>query len=92
MHFPNRALEWQKLKNEALILKGYVDIVARGISGNNKDEYENAREIINNNLFPLKNKFKNFAQQLNSNFEDIGKYQIGTAFKYNKKCPICTKF
>ena len=92
VHFPERAQEWNQLKREAVTLKSCVDVVARGESGNKKVEYENARQQINDYFFPLQEKFKDFAQRLNMEVETIGKYQIGTGFKYSKKCPICKKF
>ena len=92
VHFPDRAQEWNQLKRESVTLKSCVDVVARGGSGNIKVEYEKARQQINDNLFPLQEKFKDFAQRLNSDIETIGKYQIGTVFQYENKCPICRKF
>ena len=92
IHFPELAYEWKELKNEALILKGYVDIVARGASANSEAEYEEAKRHINDDLFPLQEKFADFAIRLSEKAKDIEQYQIGTVFKYNKKCPICKKF
>jgi len=92
VHFPNLAGEWNQLKGEAVTFKNYVDIVARGESRSNKAEYENARKQINVDFFPLQKKFKDFAQRLTQDVETISKYQIGTRFKYDKKCPICKKF
>jgi hypothetical protein len=92
VHFPNLAREWNQLKGEAMTLKNYVDVVARGESMSNKAEYENARKQINDDFFPLQKKFKDFAQRLPHDVETISKYQIGTRFTYNKKCPICKKF
>jgi hypothetical protein len=47
VHFPIRAQEWKQLKNEAVVLKGYFNIVSRGTSSNNKVEYEDAKSRIN---------------------------------------------
>ena len=92
IHFPNRAREWKLLKGEAVTLKKLADIVAKGESDTDKDKYENARKRIGDDLFPLQHKFRDFAQRLTQEIETISKYQIGTVFKYNKKCPICKKF
>ncbi len=92
VHFPERVREWKQLKSEAMTLKGYVDIIARGASGNIEAEYEDARRHINDDFFPLQKKFKDFAQRLSDDVGTISKYQIGTVFKYDKKCPICKKF
>jgi hypothetical protein len=92
VHFPELAREWKQLKSEAMPLKVYVDIVARGASKNIEAEYEDARRRINDDFFPLQQKFHDFARRLAEEVETKGKYQIGTTFKYNKKCPICKKF
>ena len=92
VHFPERAQEWKQLKSEALKLKGYCNILNRGTSSNDKAEYDDAKRKFSNDFFPLQNKFKDFAQRLNIDIETIGKYQVGTVFKYDKKCPICKKF
>ena len=92
VHFPERAREWKQLNSEATAMKGYIDIVAKGPSKNTASEYEAARKRINDDFFPLQQKFRDFAQRLARDVETIGKYQIGTVFKYTKKCPICKKF
>jgi len=92
VHFPERAREWKQLKSEAITLKGYFDIVAKGSIGNTATEYEDARRRISDDFFPLQKKYKDFAQRLSSDVGTISKYQIGTVFRYNKNCPICKKF
>ena len=91
-HLPEDANEWRQLNREALTMKGYVDIVARGANANKETEYQDARRHINDDFFPLQRKFADFAIRLSEKAKDIEQYQIGTVFKYEKKCPICKKF
>ena len=92
VHFPKEENEWRQLNREALTMKGYVDIVAKGANANKETEYPDARRYINDDFFPLQRKFADFAIRLSEKAKDIGQYQIGTVFKYDKKCPICKKF
>jgi hypothetical protein len=54
--------------------------------------YEDSNTKFNISDTNLRDNFIDFARRLAEETESIDKYQMGTIFRYNKKCPICRKF
>jgi ABC-type Na+ efflux pump permease subunit len=58
-----------------------------------RDEYETKNYEFEHSFSHLQKDLIEFSQRLSDKLEKIQKYnQFGTAFKYNKKCPICKNF
>lgn len=85
IHFPDRAREWKILKGEAVTLKRLADIVTKGENNTDKDEYENAKKRLGDDIFPLQHKFRDFALRLAQEIETISKYQRGSVNRCVKR-------
>jgi len=77
VHFPDIAQKWEGLHKQSLELKNNLDKTKRLPH----DEFEE-----------VSNSLKQLSHEVKRKLEDIKKYQIGTVFKRDKKCPICKKF
>ncbi len=76
IHFPKIAGRWEELYKHALKL--YED---------NQNNRLDSKE-----LDAVSKELQELSRTATSKLEDIRRYQIGTVFKHNKKCPICRKF
>jgi len=75
-HFPEIAEKWEELHKYAVKLR--------------KDNQNGSLAQIE--LSVTSEELQRLSMTANNKLEDIQKYQIGTVFKYEKRCPICRKF
>ena len=76
VHFPIIAKRWDILYDRAIDL-----------------EHEREKSTLSDSeLSDVSKELSQLADEAKNALEDIRRYQVGTVFKYNKKCPICKKF
>ena len=76
VHFPGISEKWEELHKRTLKLR---------------EDNQNGR-LSSNELNEVSSALQQLSGTAKRKLEDIRKYQVGTVFKYEKRCPICRKF